>query len=86
MTHLAGEVAGATHGHSIARRVVVQTFEPEIAPLLGEVQKAVQRIYMMPLLSEYTTDNGPPIEIVAFDSERKDAIRSTRRHGACSLN
>lgn len=70
-THLAHEIEETTHCHSIARRVVVKSFESEIAPLLGEVQKTIQGIYMKSLLSEYTPDYGLPIEIIVFDSDEE---------------
>lgn len=73
--HLTREIEGATHRHSIARRVVVKTFESEIAPLLGEVQKTVKGIYMKPLLSEYAPDSGLPIEIIVFDADEESCAK-----------
>ena len=70
-TYLIKEIENVTHYHSIAKRVVVPTFESEIAPLISQTQKAIQGIYMKALLGEYAPNLGLPIDIIVFDSDEE---------------
>jgi len=74
-THLVREIEGATHYHSIAKRVAVPMFESEVAPLINQIQKTIQGVYIKPLVGEATPNVGLPVEIIVFDSDEESCKR-----------
>jgi len=65
--HLAKRIEDATGFRSYGRRVRVTMFESELAPLVAEVAKAVEDVYLKPLVGESTREQGLPVEVLAFD-------------------
>jgi len=65
--HLAKRIEDTTGFRSYGRRVRVTMFESELAPLVSEVTKAVEGVYVKPLVSESSREQGLPVEILAFD-------------------
>ncbi len=70
-THITGEVQRLSNYHSISKRLVATMFESEITPLISEVLKEVQGVYLKPLVSEYTPNLGLPIEVIAFGEDEE---------------
>jgi nicotinamide-nucleotide amidase len=64
--HLAKRIEDTTGFRSYGRRVRVTMFESELAPLVLEVNKTVEGVYVKPLVGDSTRDQGLPVEILAF--------------------
>jgi len=65
--HLANRVQEATGHRSYARRVFVTMNESELSSIVNEVSKAVEGVYLKPLVSEGSREQGLAVEIIAFD-------------------
>ena len=65
--HLANRVQEATGHRSYAKRVFVTMHESELSPIVDQVSKAVEGIYLKPLASEVGREQGLAVEIIAFD-------------------
>jgi len=68
--HLRGLLAEIFQTTSTARRVLVEMFESEVAPLLQEVMKRLPRTYLKAYVA-MRTETGLPVDIVAYG--RNDA-------------
>lgn len=64
--HLANRVQEATGHRSYAKRVLVSTFESELAPIVSQVSKEVEGVYIKPLVGE-RTQSGLAVEIITFN-------------------
>jgi len=65
--HLAKRIEDLTGFRSYGRRVRVTMFESELAPLVAEVSRAVEGVYLKPLVGESSREQGLPVEVLAFD-------------------
>lgn len=65
--HLAKRIEDATGIRSYGKRVRVTMYESELAPLVSEVTKNLEGVYLKPLVGESTRDQGLPVEVLAFD-------------------
>lgn len=65
--HLAKRVEDTTGFQSYGKRVRVTMFESELAPLVLEVARAIEDVYVKPLVGESTREQGLPVEVLAFD-------------------
>jgi molybdenum cofactor synthesis domain-containing protein len=74
-TYLVKEIEDITHYHSIAKRVVVTMFEPELATLVNQIQKSIAGVYLKPLVSESIPNIGLPVEIIVFDADEQSCQR-----------
>jgi molybdopterin-biosynthesis enzyme MoeA-like protein len=41
--------------------------ESEIAPIIEDIEKNIDNVYLKPLVSEYDQEKGIPIEIISFE-------------------
>lgn len=64
--HVANRVQEATGHRSYAKRVMVTMFESELAPLVNQISKEVEGVYLKPLVGE-RTQNGLAVEIITFN-------------------
>jgi len=65
--HLASRIQEATGHRSYAKRVLVTMNESELSSVVGEVSKAVEGVYLKPLVSEGSREQGLAVEVIAFD-------------------
>lgn len=65
--HIASRVQEATGHKSYAKRIFVTMYESELTPIVNEVSKAVEGVYLKPLASEGSRDQGLGVEIITFD-------------------
>jgi len=73
--HLAKRIEDATGFRSRSRRVRVTMFESELAPLVSEVTKSVEGVYVKPLVGESTREQGLPVEVLAFDRSDEGCLQ-----------
>ena len=64
---LAKRIEDTTGFRSYGKRVRVTIFESELAPLVLEVAKTIEGVYLKPLVSESSREQGLPVEVLAFD-------------------
>ena len=64
---LAERIEKVTGFRSVGKRVRVTMFESELAPLVLEAAKAVDGVYIKPLVSDSSRDRGLAVEVLAFD-------------------
>lgn len=65
--HLASRVQETTGHRSYAKRVFVTMFESELSFIVDAVSRAVEGVYLKPLVSEGSREQGLAVEIIAFD-------------------
>lgn len=73
--HLAKRIEDATGFRSRGRRVRVTMFESELAPLVSEVTKSIEGVYVKPLVGESTREQGLPVEVLAFDRSDEGCVQ-----------
>jgi len=64
---LAKRIEDTTGFRRYGKRVRVTIFESELAPLVLEVAKTIEGVYLKPLVSESSREQGLPVEVLAFD-------------------
>jgi len=75
MELLADRVQAATGHRSLARRVRVTMYESELTPLINEVSKSVDGVYLKPLVGEGNREQGIAVEIITFATTDKACQR-----------
>ncbi len=66
--HLAKRIENITGFRSYGKRVLVTMFESELSPLITEVTKTTQGVYLKPLVAESSRELGLTVQVLAFDS------------------
>ncbi|MEM2110936.1 MAG: molybdopterin-binding protein, partial [Candidatus Bathyarchaeia archaeon] len=69
--YLARRIRERTGRESESQRVFVNMYESQVSPITDEIMKSMPGVYLKPLVSEYQTDKGLPIEIIAFAENRE---------------
>lgn len=72
--YLAKKIREKTNYASESKRVIVKMYESEISPIAEEIMSKIPGTYLKPLVSEYQTDKGLPVEIIVF-AENKEACQ-----------
>lgn len=70
--YLAKRIEDVTGVRSYGRRVRVNLFESDLAPLVLEVSKMFEGVYVKPLVADSSREQGLPVEILAFDRSYED--------------
>jgi molybdenum cofactor synthesis domain-containing protein len=77
--HLASRIQEATGYRSYAKRILVTMYESEIAPIVAEVAKNLDGVYLKPLVSEGSRDQGLGVEVIVFDLTEEGCLRKYQR-------
>lgn len=56
---------------SRSQRVFVEMAESEVTPFIERIERELGNVYLKPLVSEYVTGTGLPIEILAFEESEE---------------
>ncbi|MFH0848577.1 MAG: hypothetical protein V1857_03670, partial [archaeon] len=73
--NLAGYIESATGLRSCGKRVWVTMYESQLAPLISEITKTLEGVYLKSLVAESTREQGMPVEILAFDQSDESCNR-----------
>lgn len=74
VAYLAGAIREKTGCESESRRVTVKMYESHVSPLTEEIMKEMPGTYLKPLVSEFQSDRGLPVDITVF-AESREACR-----------
>jgi molybdenum cofactor synthesis domain-containing protein len=74
-TYLIKEIQDVIHYRSFAKRIIVNMFESEVAPLINQILKTVPGVYLKSLVGAYVPNIGLPVEIIVFDSDEESCQR-----------
>lgn len=66
-THILKIIENSSGRRSQSTRVIVRMVESEIAPIIEDIEKNIDNVYLKPLVSEYDQEKGIPIEIISFE-------------------
>ena len=78
-TYIAHDVQNTTHRHSLAKRLRVTMHESQLAPIIRQIVNAIPEVYIKPLISEYTADDGIAIEVIVFGDDETTCHRTYRQ-------
>ncbi len=70
-THVIKKIQDVAHSYSFARRLIVTMHESELAPLITQILKNVSKVYLKPLVSEYTVERGLVVEVIVFGDDEE---------------
>ena len=66
-THISKIIEKSSGSKSQSTRVIVKMAESEIAPIIEDIEKNIDNVYLKPLVSKYDPEKGIPIEIISFE-------------------
>ncbi len=69
--YLTKRIKERTRHESEAKRVFVQMYESQVSPITDEIMETIPGTYLKPLVSEYQSEKGLPIEIIVFAENRE---------------
>ncbi len=66
--NLAGRIESTIGLRSHGKRVRVTMYESHLAPIVSEITKAFEGVYVKPLIAESNHTHGTPVDVLVFDS------------------
>jgi len=69
--YLAKRIRERTRLESESKRVYAKMYESQVSPLADEIMKEIPGVYLKPLISEFQSDTGLPVDIIAFATNKE---------------
>ena len=73
--HISNIIENSSGRKSQSTKVIVKMVESEVAPIIENIEKKIDNIYIKPLVSEYDPEKGIPIEIISFEKNDIDCLK-----------
>ncbi|WP_455368233.1 competence/damage-inducible protein A [[Eubacterium] cellulosolvens] len=73
--HISKIIENSSGRKSQSTRVIVKMVESEVAPIIEDIEKTIDNVYLKPLVSEYDPEKGIPIEIISFEKNDNNCLK-----------